>query len=38
MALKDPKVPIFAVMTCSQLLGLGFVNFFPTCVVLAGSG
>ncbi|KAL7277855.1 MFS general substrate transporter [Trametes coccinea BRFM310] len=30
MALKDPKVPIFAVMTCSQLLGLGFVNFFPT--------
>ncbi|KAH9856028.1 MFS general substrate transporter [Lenzites betulinus] len=30
MALKDPKVPIFALMTCSQLLGLGFVNFFPT--------
>ncbi|KAI0759993.1 MFS general substrate transporter [Trametes elegans] len=30
MAIKDPKVPIFAVMTCSQLLGLGFVNFFPT--------
>ena len=30
MALKDPKVPLFAVMTCSQLLGLGFVNFFPT--------
>ncbi|PIL33374.1 MFS general substrate transporter [Ganoderma sinense ZZ0214-1] len=30
MALKDPKVPIFAVMTCAQLLGLGFVNFFPT--------
>ena len=30
MALKDPKVPIFAVMTCSQLLGLSFVNFFPT--------
>ncbi|KAI0665666.1 MFS general substrate transporter [Trametes maxima] len=30
MALKDPKVPIFMIMTCSQLLGLGFVNFFPT--------
>ncbi|EJF57577.1 MFS general substrate transporter [Dichomitus squalens LYAD-421 SS1] len=30
LALKDPKVPIFAVMTCAQLLGLGFVNFFPT--------
>ncbi|KAH9942232.1 MFS general substrate transporter [Epithele typhae] len=30
MALKDPKVPLFAIMTCSQLLGLGFVNFFPT--------
>ncbi|KAF8751161.1 Major Facilitator Superfamily [Rhizoctonia solani] len=30
MALKDPKVPILAVMTCSQLLGLSFVNFFPT--------
>lgn len=32
MALKDPKVSIMAVMCCSQLLGLGFVNFFPTCV------
>lgn len=30
MALKDPKVSIMAVMCCSQLLGLGFVNFFPT--------
>ncbi|OBZ69787.1 hypothetical protein A0H81_10482 [Grifola frondosa] len=30
MALKDPKVPIFALMSCAQLLGLGFVNFFPT--------
>ncbi|RPD53443.1 MFS general substrate transporter [Lentinus tigrinus ALCF2SS1-7] len=30
MALKDPKVPLFALMGCSQLLGLGFVNFFPT--------
>lgn len=30
MAIKDPKVPIFMIMTCSQLLGLSFVNFFPT--------
>ncbi|KAI0753056.1 MFS general substrate transporter [Daedaleopsis nitida] len=30
MALKDPKVPIFALMSCSQLLGLSFINFFPT--------
>ena len=30
MALKDPKVSILAVMGCAQLLGLGFVNFFPT--------
>ncbi|RDX49229.1 MFS general substrate transporter [Lentinus brumalis] len=30
MAIKDPKVPLFAVMGCAQLLGLGFVNFFPT--------
>lgn len=33
MALKDLKVYLFAVMTCSQLLGLGFINFFPTSVV-----
>lgn len=37
MALKDPKVLIFSVMNCSQLLGLSFVNFFPTCVPLAFS-
>lgn len=30
LALKDPKVGIFAIMNCSQLLGLGFINFFPT--------
>lgn len=29
-ALKDPKVVIFSIMNCSQLLGLGFINFFPT--------
>ncbi|KAH7926979.1 MFS general substrate transporter [Leucogyrophana mollusca] len=30
MAIKDPKVWVFMVMTCSQLLGLSFINFFPT--------
>ncbi|THH30870.1 hypothetical protein EUX98_g3336 [Antrodiella citrinella] len=35
-ALKDPKVSIFAVMTCAQLLGLSFVNFFPTLTSTLG--
>lgn len=35
-AIGDPKVPIFAVMTCSQLLGLSFVNFFPTLTSTLG--
>ncbi|KAJ3554618.1 hypothetical protein NM688_g3016 [Phlebia brevispora] len=35
-ALKDPKVYIFAIMTCSQLLGLSFVNFFPTLTATLG--
>ncbi|KZS94139.1 MFS general substrate transporter [Sistotremastrum niveocremeum HHB9708] len=35
-AISDPKVPIFAVMTCSQLLGLSFVNFFPTLTSTLG--
>ncbi|KAI0709648.1 MFS general substrate transporter [Cerioporus squamosus] len=30
MALKDPKVIIFAVMICCLLLGTGFTTFFPT--------
>lgn len=30
MAITDIKVPLFMIMTCSQLLGLSFVNFFPT--------
>ena len=34
LALKDPKVYILAVMSCAQLLGLGYANFFPTYVVL----
>ncbi|KAJ3484027.1 hypothetical protein NLI96_g5906 [Meripilus lineatus] len=36
LAIKDPKVSIFAVMTCSQLLGLSFVNFFPTLTATLG--
>ncbi|KAG8743553.1 hypothetical protein FRC10_011793 [Ceratobasidium sp. 414] len=36
MALKDPKVPIFAALSCSQLLGLSFVNFFPTLTATLG--
>ncbi|KAJ1299809.1 hypothetical protein OPQ81_000708 [Rhizoctonia solani] len=36
MALKDPKVPILAIMNCSQLLGLSFVNFFPTLTATLG--
>ena len=32
MALKDPKVPLFALMACFQLLGTGFSAFFPTYV------
>jgi len=30
MAIMDPIVVLFAIMTISQLLGLSFVNFFPT--------
>ncbi|KAI0766995.1 MFS general substrate transporter [Fomes fomentarius] len=36
MALKDPKVPIFALISCTQLLGLSFVNFFPTIAATLG--
>ncbi|EIW80623.1 MFS general substrate transporter [Coniophora puteana RWD-64-598 SS2] len=32
MALKDPKVPIFMIMNCAQLVGLSFISFFPTYV------
>ncbi|KAH9917542.1 MFS general substrate transporter [Fomitopsis serialis] len=35
-ALKDPKVAIFSIMNCSQLLGLGFINFFPTISATLG--
>ena len=30
LAVKDPKVAIFALMNVSQLLGLSFTQFFPT--------
>ncbi|KAN0081222.1 Major facilitator superfamily domain containing protein [Tylopilus felleus] len=36
MALKDPKVPIFMLMCASLLLGLSFVNFFPTLAATLG--
>ncbi|KAG9312027.1 major facilitator superfamily domain-containing protein [Chiua virens] len=36
LALKDPKVPIFMLMCCSQLLGLSFTNFFPTLTATLG--
>ncbi|KAK7054437.1 hypothetical protein VNI00_003635 [Paramarasmius palmivorus] len=36
MAIMDIKVPILAVMTISQLLGLSFVNFFPTLTATLG--
>jgi hypothetical protein len=34
LAIKDPKVAIFALMTTAQLLGLSFVQFFPTSAFL----
>uniref|UniRef100_A0A0W0FI53 MFS general substrate transporter n=2 Tax=Moniliophthora roreri TaxID=221103 RepID=A0A0W0FI53_MONRR len=36
MAITDIKVPILAIMTTSQLLGLSFVNFFPTLTETLG--
>ncbi len=32
LALKDPLIYVFSIMNAAQLLGLSFVNFFPTCV------
>lgn len=32
LAVKDPRVWLFALLNVSQLLGLSFTNFFPTCV------
>ncbi|KAK7054415.1 hypothetical protein VNI00_003613 [Paramarasmius palmivorus] len=36
LAIKDPKVLIFAIMTTSQLLGLSFGSFFPTLTQTLG--
>ncbi|QRV97946.1 transport protein [Ceratobasidium sp. AG-Ba] len=36
MALKDPKVLLFALMSCSQVIGLSFVSFFPTLTSTLG--
>ncbi|KIJ65885.1 hypothetical protein HYDPIDRAFT_174700 [Hydnomerulius pinastri MD-312] len=36
LAIKDPKVLIFMLMCCSQLLGLSFINFFPTLTATLG--
>ncbi|KAF7317476.1 MFS general substrate transporter [Mycena kentingensis (nom. inval.)] len=36
LALTDPLVLVFAVMNMSQLLGLGFINFFPTLTATLG--
>ncbi|TFY75869.1 hypothetical protein EWM64_g8143 [Hericium alpestre] len=36
LAMKDPKTSIFALISCTQLLGLSFVNFFPTLTATLG--
>ncbi|EGO00930.1 hypothetical protein SERLA73DRAFT_50208 [Serpula lacrymans var. lacrymans S7.3] len=36
MAIKDPKVLVFMLMGCSQLLGLSYINFFPTLTATLG--
>ncbi|KAF9465317.1 MFS general substrate transporter [Collybia nuda] len=36
MAIKDPIVQLFSLMTISQLLGLSFVQFFPTLTQTLG--
>lgn len=36
MAIMDPIVVLFTIMTISQLLGLSFVNFFPTLTQTLG--
>ncbi|KAJ3484031.1 hypothetical protein NLI96_g5903 [Meripilus lineatus] len=36
LAIKDPKVPIFGLMSCSQLLGCSFAIFFPTLTATLG--
>jgi len=36
LAIRDVKVWIFVLMGCSQLLGLSFINFFPTLTATLG--
>ncbi|KAF7299842.1 Tartrate transporter [Mycena chlorophos] len=36
MAVMDPLVWVFAIMNCAQLLGLSFINFFPTLAATLG--
>ncbi|KAJ6508262.1 MFS general substrate transporter [Mycena sanguinolenta] len=36
MALKDPLILVFALMNAAQLLGLSFINFFPTLTSTLG--
>ncbi|KAG2153347.1 major facilitator superfamily domain-containing protein [Suillus clintonianus] len=38
LAIKDPKTIIFMFMSCSQLLGLSYINFFPTLTQTLGYG
>ncbi|KAG1817977.1 major facilitator superfamily domain-containing protein [Suillus subaureus] len=38
LAIKDPKTIIFMFMSCSQLLGLSYINFFPTLTSTLGFG
>ncbi|KAG2361670.1 major facilitator superfamily domain-containing protein [Suillus spraguei] len=38
LAIKDPKTIIFMFMGCSQLLGLSYINFFPTLTGTLGFG
>ncbi|KAJ7064314.1 MFS general substrate transporter [Mycena amicta] len=36
LALADPLIAVFALMNCAQLLGLSFINFFPTLTATLG--
>ncbi|KAF8839409.1 MFS general substrate transporter [Paxillus ammoniavirescens] len=36
LAIRDYKVWIFMIMSCSQLLGLSYINFFPTLTATLG--
>ncbi|KAG1851285.1 major facilitator superfamily domain-containing protein [Suillus subalutaceus] len=38
LAIKDPKTIIFMFISCSQLLGLSYINFFPTLTQTLGFG